>query len=82
MAWARRSPGNAAMTSARDAGTSAAAPRAWTIRKTTSISTDGAAPQSTEPSVNTATPPTNDRRRPTRSVSRPKTMRNAAKTML
>ena len=82
MAWARRSAGKAAMTRARDAGTSIAAPRACTTLAATRSSTVGATPQSTDASVKSSTPDTNDRRRPTRSVSRPKTMRNAAKTML
>ena len=82
MAWARLSEGKAAMTSAREAGTSIAAPIACTTRAATSSSTEGAAPHRTEASVKIATPVTNERRRPTRSVSRPNTMRNAAKTML
>jgi hypothetical protein len=42
----------------------------------------GAAPHSADPSVKTITPMTKPRRRPSRSASRPKTIRNAAKAML
>ena len=59
-----------------------AAPRAWTMRAATSRSTDGATPQSADATVNSPTPATNARRRPSRSVMRPHTMRKAAKTML
>ena len=82
IACARRSSENAAITRASDAGTSMAAPSAWTTRAATSSSTDGASAHSTEATVNTRTPLANARRRPTRSVSRPNTMRKAAKTML
>ena len=82
MAWARRSAGKAAMTSASEAGTSIAAPKAWNTRARMRNSTDGARPHAADAMVNTATPATNDRRRPTRSVSRPHRMSEAAKTML
>ena len=82
MACERRSPGKASTTSASEAGTSIAAPRAWTMRAATSRSSEGAAPQSADATVNSATPVTKARRRPSRSVRRPQTMRKAAKTML
>ncbi len=70
------------MTSAREAGTSIAAPKAWNTRARMRSSTDGASPHAADAIVNTATPATNERRRPTRSVSRPHRMSEAAKTML
>ena len=82
MAWARRSAGKAAITSASEAGTSIAAPNAWTARARMSSSTEGASPHRAEAMVNTATPATNERRRPTMSVRRPQRIRDAAKTML
>ena len=45
-----------------------AAPSAWTTRAATSRSNDGATPQSAEATVNSPTPATNARRRPSRSV--------------
>ena len=70
------------MTRASEAGTSIAAPKAWKTRARMSSSTDGARPHAADATVNTATPATNDRRRPTRSVSRPHRISEAAKTML
>ena len=78
----RRSSGKAWSTSASDAGTSIAAPSAWTSRNTISAVTEGASAQAAEASVKTLNPATNIRRRPTRSASRPAATRNAAKTML
>ena len=81
-ACVRRSAGNAATTSAKEAGTSMAAPRAWTTRAPMRNATDGESAQTTEATVKTRTPQTNARRRPIRSVIRPNGTRNAAKTML
>ncbi len=82
MAWARRSSGNASTTRASEAGTSSAAPSACITRAATRNPTEGAAPHSRDATVNTTIPVTNARRRPSRSVSRPQTIRKAAKTML
>jgi len=64
------------------AGTIAAAPSAWMMRKTTNASTDHAVAQSPEPATNTASPARKTRLRPKTSASRPKGRRNAAKTTL
>ena len=60
----RFSGGNIGSTSPSEFGVSAAAPTPWTTRAATSASTDGAIAHSAEPSVNSASPITNSRRRP------------------
>ena len=55
-ACARRDEGNASMTSASEAGTSIAAPRAWRTRARTSQSTDPAAAHRTDATTNSARP--------------------------
>ena len=82
MAWARRSLVNASTTMAREAGTSIAAPSAWSTRPAISSSRFPATAHHSEASVNSTMPPEYARRRPMRSVSRPHTTRNAANTML
>ncbi len=78
-----RSPtGNACMTSASEAGTMIAAPIAWTIRAATSSSALGASAQAADAAVNTSSPSSEIRFRPSRSAARPAATRNAAKTML
>ncbi len=60
----RFSGGHIGSTSPSEFGVSAAAPTPWTTRAATSASTDGAIAHSAEPSVNSASPMTNSRRRP------------------
>jgi hypothetical protein len=82
MACARRSVGNASTTIASEAGTSNAAPSAWSTRPATRSSRLGAAAHQRDARVKSAMPPAYARLRPIRSVSRPHTTRNAANTML
>ena len=74
--------GNARSTSASDAGSSAAAPTAWTIRKAMSRFADGASAHSSEPIVNTAEPPMKVRLWPVRSANLPAGISSAANTMV
>jgi len=53
------------------AGASSAPPRPCSARVTISAAADQASPDSIEPTVNTATPVMNSRRRPSRSARRP-----------
>ncbi len=62
----RSGPGNACSTSASDAGTRIAAPRAWSTRAAIRNATLGAAEHSTEASVNSTMPHSNSRLRPSR----------------
>ena len=71
------------MTSASEAGTTIAAPIAWTIRAATSSSTLGASAHATDAAVNTSSlSSAYIRLRPSRSAARPAATRNAANTML
>ena len=79
---ARRGPGKACSTSASEAGTTIAAPSAWSTRKTTSRPSEGAIAHSSDAAVKMITPHSNRRLRPSRSAMRPAATRNAANTML
>ena len=81
-ALARAAGGTAASSSDSDAGTIAPAPAAWMTRAAISAVTPGASPHSTDPSVNTASPATNSRRRPIRSAHRPAGTSTAANTIV
>lgn len=69
IAMARRAGGTAAARSVRDSGMTAAAPTPWSVRAAISCSGDPARADATEASANSAIPPTNTRRRPSRSPS-------------
>src|SRR5580765_187658 len=77
-----RAGGKTERTTAREAGTSAAAPRAWITRKATSRLALGAKAQSTEASVKATRPIRNTRRRPNRSAIRPDGTRAAASAIV
>jgi hypothetical protein len=77
--WSR---GNACITSANDDGMSAAAPTACTTRNAMWVSAIGARPQATDATVNSADPPRNTFRWPTRSATLPAGMSSAAKTIV
>ena len=74
--------GNASTTTAREAGTSRAAPRPWTIRNKISSSGVAATAHATEATVKSAMPAAKILRRPRRSARRPDATRKAPKTML
>ena len=79
-----RSPGsvNRPMISARATADTAAPPRPWTARPTTSRPALGARPQATELSVKATTPPRNTRLLPYRSPSRPDSSRKPPKVSM
>ncbi len=77
-ALVREATGTLAINSAREVGSWAAAPAAWTMRATTSTPRFGATAQPTEASVNRAMPARKTRRCPMRSPSRPAGMSRAA----
>ena len=81
-AWARSDGAVAASRSASEAGMSSAAPTACTTRPPMSIQGLVATPHSREPSVNTAMPRRNQRRRPERSAMRPAPSSRAPNTTL
>src|SRR3954464_8854368 len=81
-ARARCSCGTTASSSDSDAGTITPAPTACTVLAATSQPTPGARPQSSDPPVNTASPATKARRRPTRSPHRPAGISTAANTIV
>src|SRR6516225_3625796 len=81
-AFARAAAGTAANTRDSDAGTIAPAPAAWTTRAAISAATPGARPHSTDPALNTASPATKTRSRPTRSAHRPAGTSTAANTIV
>ena len=74
--------GKASATIANPSGARMPAPMPWITRKTISHSTDQALAHSAEPTVNTAMPITNSRRRPNWSASRPAVTSSTAKAML
>src|SRR3954464_13399183 len=78
-----RVPGRAAASSSdSDPRPTPPAPAACTALADTSQPTPGARPQSREPTVNTASPATSARRRPTRSAHRPAGTSTAANTIV
>jgi hypothetical protein len=77
-----RTLGVAASNRASDAGMSSAAPTACTTRPAMSSQGVGARPHNAEPSVNTARPRWNERRRPERSAMRPAPSSRAPNTTL
>ena len=81
-ALGRAAGGTAASSRDSDAGTIAPAPTAWMTRAAISAATPGASPHSTEPTLNTASPATNIRRRPIRSAHRPAGTSTAANTIV
>src|SRR4051794_34728251 len=78
MAAERLSAGVSASTSPSAAGIMAAAAAPCTARAATSAPTLGASALASEATVNSATPPMNTRRRPTRSATRPAGVSSAA----
>ena len=75
----RRPWGVAAVSRVRDRGAKTAAPTPWTVRAATRTPTVGARAAAVEPSVNTAMPTVNIRRRPNRSPRAAPPSRSAAK---
>jgi hypothetical protein len=67
IALPRRAGGNTALISVSDSGSTIAAPTPCTARAVISAPMLGASAHATEPSVNTASPTVNTRRRPNRS---------------
>ena len=71
-AWVRSAPsGNVVVRIESEAGVISAAPNPCTARKVSSIPRLPDRPHSSDASVNSATPVTNSRRRPNRSLARP-----------
>ena len=76
-----RSPGSVNRPMIRDSATAetAAPPRPWIARPTTSSPAEGASPQATEATVNDTTPPRKTRLLPSRSPKRPDSSRKPPK---
>ncbi len=81
IAVGRRWGSNSGSSSASEVGIRNAAPIAWITRAATSVGAEGAAPQRSDPSAKTISPPMKARRRPKRSASAPAGTSSAANTI-